>query len=178
MARRRVEPDAPAIQSWAGADEALRRIRELDAEIAAGEAAKAAELTAALARHDAQIVPRIEQRDALGKALEEFTRFHRADLGDAQSKPLNHGTVGFRIGQRALATLAKWTWAKVLDVLIERKADDYIAIKKSVDREAILGAKLSAEAMRDMGLKVVREERFYYATRDAEAVNPDAQAAS
>ena len=172
-ARRNVTGAPPAIQSWAGADEALGFIRELDASIGKREAEKEESLKALQDRYDAQITPLIERRDALAKALEEFTTFNRGDL-DGQSRKLNHGVVGFRLGQRALAKLAKWTWAKVLEKIEAMGLSHFVRVKKEVDREAILRSDMDARALKTLGVEIVQEERFYYETAADETVAPKA----
>lgn len=177
--RRRVEPDAPAIQSWTGADEALAQIRKLDARIGEEETEKQKNIAEMERRHDRVLVPLVEQRDALGKALEEFTSFHRQDLGDSQSKRMNNGVLGFRRGQRALKTLSKWTLKKMLAKLEELGLTRFIKVKKSVDKAEILKAQAAGELddqqLKQLGGKIEQKERFYYETPEQETVNPEAK---
>lgn len=177
MVRRNVTGAPAALQSWAGVDTALGTIRALEAEIAAGQAAKDAALQALQQEHDAAIVPKIEQRDALAKGLEEFVTLHQGDLGDARSKKLNHGRVGFRLGLPAVKTLKNWTLKKALEALENAKKRGWIAVKKSVDKAAILKAKPEPSELKPFGLEIGQEERFYYETEDTAAVNPESEAA-
>jgi len=172
MARRRIDKTtAPALRSWAGVDDALHRIRELDALIVREEAAKDAHLREVQAKYDAVIIPRIEQRDALGRALEAFVKVHQDDL-EGRSRRLNHGIVGYRKGQRAVRTLKGWTLQKALEALLNAGKRSWIAIKKSVDKEAILKSDPPQAELDKFGLEIKQEERFYYETAEVETVNP------
>jgi len=175
MPRRRIDKTtAPALQSWSGVDKALLRIRELDALIAAQEAAKDTQMRELQAKYDAVIIPRIEQRDALGRALEAFVKVHQDDLV-GRSRRLNHGIVGYRLGQPSVKTLKGWTLGKALEAITNAGKRSWIAIKRAVDKEAILRAKPPAEDLLKFGLEIAQQERFYYDTAEVETVNPAAE---
>jgi phage host-nuclease inhibitor protein Gam len=170
MAQKHVAED-PAIRDWAGADEALAEIRQEEQFVAAREADKAGELQGIQAHYDGVIQPALQRRDALAKALEEFVGFRRGELGPGKSRDLNHGRVGFRLGQPALKTLARWTWAKVLECLIHQRARTYIRVRHEVDREALIRSGLDNEALKGFGVRVAQEERFYYELVERETVS-------
>jgi len=177
LARRNVTNTAPALKSWTGADDALAEIRALDAKIDAKEAAKAEALQALQQTHDRDILPLVEKRDALGKAIEDYVTMHQDDLVDRRSKMLNHGTVGFRLGQPAVKAQKGWTLKKAVEALEIAKKRVWIAVKKSVDKVRILKDKPDADVLKKFGLEIVQEERVYYDTSDTATVNPEAEAA-
>jgi len=164
MARRNVTTGAQTIISWAGVDGALGRIAELDRSITIEEAEKAESLAKMKLDYDRQIGPIVEERDALASAIGDYCEHHREDLGNAKSRKLNRGTVGFRIGQPQLKTLAKWTWARVQESVERLKLKKYLSVKVALDKAAILADrdKLSEGTQRTIGVKIAQEERFYY----------------
>ena len=151
-----------AIRSWAGADGALAEVRELEGEIARLERNKQFEFAQIGEQHDARILPTLQRRDVLAKALEEFATMNRGDLGTAKSKQLNAGTLGFRLGQPSLKTMAKLTWEKVLEILQVNKMKKFIRVKTEVDKQALLASGLDAESLKGFGVRIVQEERFFY----------------
>lgn len=73
------------------------------------------------------------------------------------------GTLGFRTGTPKLSLLSRaFTWEKVLD--LARKSG-WVRTKVEVAKDTILAehsaGTLDAEALRRLGLKVVRDESFY-----------------
>lgn len=173
MAQRRNVPAAPAITAWPQADSALAELRTLAAQSAELEARKDRALAAVKAHWDPKITPLLTQAAALEKALQEFALTHQADL-DARSRKLSNGTVGFRLGNPALATLPKWTWAKVLTVVFPAAALDrltrfaarvtpwgrFVRVEISLDKPALL--KEPPAALKTIGCRIAQEERFYY----------------
>lgn len=105
------------------------------------------------------------------KSLEEKTDLIRAwaeanpsEFNGLKSLAMVNGTVGWRIGQPTLKTLAGWTWDRVLEKLkIHGMGLRYIRTKEEVNKQAILGERevLSPEKMRAMGVRVVQDESFF-----------------
>ena len=87
---------------------------------------------------------------------------NRGDLGTAKSKQLNAGTLGFRLGQPSLKTMAKLTWEKVLEILQVNKMKKFIRVKTEVDKQALLASDLDDESLKGFGVRRVQEERFFY----------------
>lgn len=74
-----------------------------------------------------------------------------------------HGRVGWRIGNPTLKPASGFTWAKVLERLKALGHAVFIRTVDEVDKEAILSARenLLDGDLRQMGVKVVREESFF-----------------
>ena len=177
MARKTLAKDAPpAIESWTGADAALAEVRVLEASIADRETEKARELTALQQRYDDDIVALKVRVGALDHALADFADFHRDELGDAKSRRLNHGTVGFRFDPPSLKTLARWTWKKVLAKVEDLGRGEFFRVKTSLNKEALLRAAgdMSTDELKALGVRVAQDERFYRDTTVPETVNPEA----
>jgi phage host-nuclease inhibitor protein Gam len=79
-----------------------------------------------------------------------------------------HATIGWRIGQPTLKTLAGWTWDRVLEKLkslpnLGRSGTDYVRTKEEVNKQAIIGDRdgIGPDLLRLMGVKVVQDESFF-----------------
>lgn len=85
---------------------------------------------------------------------------------DKKSLQLMHGTIGFRLGKRALLLLSRKKWDDVLTVLKE-SWKDYVRTKEEPDKDKILkdsagpDAVLKPANLSQMGVKVVQEESFF-----------------
>ena len=91
-----------------------------------------------------------------------YAKTHRRDLFAAHRKSGDTALAkyGFRLGQPHLATLAKWTWKKVLARLQELNRFDLISMKPSVNKEAIEKNVPEVE-LSILGLKMKQDESFY-----------------
>lgn len=174
VVKKRVD-GTPAIQGWEGADRALGEIRALEAEVKTLEGRKQEELRRIQEKHDVGIQPKVERIGLLAKGLEEFAEFHRGDLGAQKSRKLNHGLVGFRLGNPALKTLPKFTWDKVLTCLKNsRLGSRFVRVKEEVAKDAIQSANLSESELKDFGCRMVQEERFFYEVKADSTVSTGA----
>jgi phage host-nuclease inhibitor protein Gam len=73
-----------------------------------------------------------------------------------RSIKLAAGTIGFRLGKEHLKPLSKWTWAKVLEALVEKKEKDYLRPSTEVNRERLLedSKKIGKAGLKEFGLRV------------------------
>lgn len=95
--RTRVKSDLlPPIADWAHADEALRRIGDLQAEIELLEAVARSDIEKTKAHLQSLITPLREDIDLWTRALQRFADAHQADFVRARSKKLAHGVIGWR----------------------------------------------------------------------------------
>jgi phage host-nuclease inhibitor protein Gam len=156
---------APAIATWEGADRVLGEIRRIRPMIADLEAEKNAKLADLQAKYDQRIQPLIENVNIRAKSLREFAEFHREDLGSMRSKELNHGRIGFRLGQPTIRPLAKKTWDWVLTLLRTAGRDDLIRTTESVNKEAF-DSITTAEDLKKLGVQRVQEDRFFFEVKD------------
>jgi phage host-nuclease inhibitor protein Gam len=152
-----------------------------DAENVLGELAKVkAEhalhtntLTLAMQDARAQFEPAIEKANAsikaLVMALEMWASQNPNEFGDKKSIDMLHGTVGFRIGQRALKLRARMKWDDVLERLRAFKRGKYVRTTEDVDKKAILSDEAAGELntadMTTIGVRVDQAESFYTDTK-------------
>lgn len=122
-----------------------------------------AEITAVRERYEATI-------NECNKFLEEKTELIRAWAENnpsefkGKSADFVHATIGWRIGQPTLKTLAGWTWDRVLEKLKSLpNLLHYVRTKEEVNKQAIISDRegIGSELLRLMGVKVVQEESFF-----------------
>lgn len=127
-----------------------------------------AERDAAVLEVSRPYAPQVDQLDAEIKAgldiLETWADHHSEEFGKAESTLLSGHRVGWRLGNHAARTLPKWTWEKVLDKLREMPKgwrDRYIRVREEPNKEAFVADRDQAEALAQVGVKIVQERRFY-----------------
>jgi len=107
----------------------------------------------------------------LGTVIEDKTREALAwaeanpgEFGDKKSIEFLSGTVGWRVGNPTLKTLAGWTWDRVREKLCSTPAlrNTYIRVKEEVNKEALLADRdIATESFRALGVRVERSESFF-----------------
>ena len=100
------------------------------------------------------------------EALRVWAEANRSEFGESKTLELLHVRMWFKLGRNQVEFLARWTEAKVLAALRQAKLRDYIRVKESLDRLAILAdarpevGKLDRETMSSFGVKIVQPENF------------------
>jgi hypothetical protein len=110
--------------------------------------------------------------------VETWAHQHPEAFRDRQSLALTHASIGFRISpHRVDRASRKWTWGAIAQKLGEFGWGRYLRQPAlEVNKEALLAdrAELSPAELRQAGLKIVQEERFYIAPhREAEAAGAE-----
>lgn len=109
-----------------------------------------------------QIAEDIEAKTALAR---DWAEANQGEFGKAKSISLTHGIVGWRIGNVTLKTLAGWTWDRVLEKLATSPGwDHYIRTKREVNKESLLAAREELD-LKQVGVRVVQDERFFVETK-------------
>ncbi len=131
---------------WLEADLALRRLGEIDVQVARLEA----ELAEAVTRLKSEAAIKVDSlrqiRKTREKELEAFAKAHREEL-HGKSVHLTHGTLGFRKG-RPTVKLA-WKAGRIIEALKVRKLLGCIRVKESLNKDALL--LLKDEQLADCG---------------------------
>jgi len=109
------------------------------------------------------------------KRLEEWATSNRRTIfGEEQSLEFSYGFLKFRLGQRKLVMLARWTEEKVLKALlafpVTSQWQEYIRREPEIDKRKLLeatkdGGKLPEAKLREIGLRVTRDEKFSIETK-------------
>ena len=108
------------------------------------------------------LTARIESRTEI---LRDWALANPEEFGSKKSIIFTQGVIGFRAGTPKLKTLAGWTFARVLNELIEQKVKAFIRTKQEVDKEVIIAAHSANEIgnsdLKPFGLKVDQDESFF-----------------
>ena len=147
------------IQSWTDVDARGKELCELRTRVEEATAKMNGELDSVKAKWEGVIRPAQEEIVLREKGIEDFCRVHQKEFGASRTRALTWVTVAFRLSSR-LATLPRWTWAKVLEALREAGERRFIRVREEPDKEAIRAAGLSDEEMRKVGLRVIQEDLF------------------
>lgn len=144
------------IETWEQADELVRRIGDLQGDIAKAEAnakKKADAITAQLAEDIKSAHDGIE---LYTESLNAFAATHRKEFGAMQSKKLNFGTIGWR---KSSIIIVKKATAGLIESLFGKRAASFLNVKVTPNKEAL--AKLTDDEL--LGIQAQRKgkEVFY-----------------
>ena len=160
MARKRIE--GTALLNYDDVDSALRKIGELDRDIAMHESAHNAAVDELKADLVAEVSPLQAAKAALERQVKEFAEANRADFADARTRELTFGSIGFR---RSTSVAIK----RVGDTLAALKQfglTKCIRLKEEPDKEAM--KELDTETLASVGAALQVKDAFgYEIKRDA-----------
>jgi phage host-nuclease inhibitor protein Gam len=168
-------PAAPSITSRHELDAVVENIVQLQLNRAEIERHQEQEVASVRQKYRAPLAE-IERYLTLETSwVETWAHQHSETFRDRQSLALTHASIGFRVSpHRVDRASRKWTWGAIAQKLGEygwgRRYLRQPALE--VNKEALLAdrADLSAAELRQAGLKIVQEERFYIAPhREAES---------
>lgn len=154
MARKALS--TPALNSYEQADDALRRIGELDRQIELSTAATDEAIDQVKQGHKAYCEPLLTQKADLERQLKEFAESRRADFASTRTRELMFGEIGFR---RSSAVVIK----KIGDTLTALKGlglMQCVRVKEEIDKEAM--RTLSDETLANVGAALVTKDAFGY----------------
>ena len=154
------------IPDWSAADQLMRELGEIG--IATDRANNDATTQINLVKAKLEdVVNKMQDRQKyIVKSLEEFALGHTKDFGDARSRKLDFGILGWRAS--TAIEIAATTLERIKEYLTSAEQKACIRIKESVDKEAL--AKLTDER-----LQVVKARRK---SKDAFFVEPNLTAAA
>lgn len=160
MARKRIE--GTALLNYDDVDATLRKIGELDRDIALEESATNAAIDTLKQELKDAVEPMLLQKAALERHLKEFAESRRSDFAETRTRELMFGSVGFR---RSTGIVMK----RVGDTLAALKAlglTKCIRTKEEPDREAM--RELDGETLANVGAALQTKDAFgYEIKRDA-----------
>ncbi len=162
------------IKTRAAAGAAVKEISHLAVQLGTATARRDADVLQAQTKHAGRIGKITNESLALSGRVEAWARANRAkEFGEAQSLELPHGTLVFRVGQRALDELSGWTFKKTLKAMLAAPAAwrRWLRVKKEINKAQILidaspnpktgdAGVLTAEKLRGVGVRVVQGESF------------------
>lgn len=160
-------PKFPVPSSRIAADVLLGEIANTTAELKAKRAAMDSALTAVRVEHEPVITELLGKLDGQSGSLETWAwQAQKTEFPeDKRSIDMINGRVYFRLGKPKLATLARFTWDKVLDK-IRALRPEYVRTKEEVDKEKILSDIksdfINAGGLSAVGVKCVQDDSFGY----------------
>lgn len=121
---------------------------------------------------------------AIDRSLKEKTDLLRTwaetnshEFAKRRSISLLHGTIGWRLGTPKLKTIARRTWATVLETLKGTGRTDLVRVKEETNKELILAqaasGSLAPSDLKAIGVQVVQEDAFYVEPKlEPEGIQP------
>ncbi|MPM28220.1 hypothetical protein SDC9_74739 [bioreactor metagenome] len=136
MARKRII-EAPALKSWEDVDAALREIAEAELTLGDIEAEMNRQILGAKKVAEQQSKPHADRISKLEGDLKEFVTAHRDELGNVKTKPLNYGSVGFRLSTSVSLPKSKEKLNEIIRKIKARKLKDCIVVEEKISKEAL-----------------------------------------
>ncbi len=157
-------------------DRELRKLGEVELDLAAAQADMLRELSEAKARHASIIAPLKAKVDALSARLLASCQQARGDLfpPDAQTLKLGFGKIAYRTTSARVAPADGIEDAEVLRRLRARRLRRYYTTRHSIDRAALAkaatGNLLSSEALAALGLAIIPGAESWTVATDSKAI--------
>lgn len=159
-------PVVPIINTVEEADATLAEIASRKRQISLFEISLKEEVDRLKAECSAQCAPLKQDIEVREQALVQFALAKKEELFKGKkSRDLTFGTIGFRLSS-SLKTARKMTWDRVLGILKDRGLTQCIRTKEEVDKEAL--RTMSADALAEVGCKLIQEDTFYYELNETE----------
>lgn len=162
MSQKRIKLSAPTIRTRAEAEQVVGDIRlatiERDRRKLDIEQAKKV-IDDAHAEVIADLTRKIE---LCCEGLRTWAEGNPAEFGARKSLELTHGTIGWRLGNPTLKTLAGRTWDMVLAAARE-VAPRFVRKKEEVDKQSLLAERetVGPDMLRLLGVRVSQDEPFF-----------------
>lgn len=159
MARKRII-EAPALKSWEDVDAALREIAENQIALQDIESEMQRQIIGAkkVAAQDSK--PHADRVSKLERDLKEFVEDHRDELGKAKTKPLNYGSVSFRLSTSVSLPKSKDKLNEIIRKIKARKLKDCIVTEEKISKEGL--KKLGESVVVAVGAKWSQKDVFGY----------------
>ena len=168
------------IADWAEADAVLGHIRKSDTRVAKLLAEREAEKAKIDKRYREPLDEEAELRKAAAAALAVFCRKHRRDFGDAKSRHLDNGVVGWELGKHRVDLLTKAkNWAVAL-VKVVTTLPGFVRTIQEIAKDLMIAAykagDLSDEQLAACDLRITQSEHFFIRPTLAEGRDRNADA--
>ncbi len=113
--------------------------------------------------YEPQLAARSQILTQLTDLARRWGEAHPEEFGGARSIDMGHGVVGWRLAPPALKTVDGWSWDLVKNKLKSLGATAYIRAHEEVNKQSLLADRdrLGPEKLREMGLRVEREDAFF-----------------
>jgi phage host-nuclease inhibitor protein Gam len=169
MAKKRttIRKKAFPVHSYEEADQVLRQVAVLKAQVSSSVAAYNQREQERRAKLTVEITPWQEQIAEMEEGLLRFASDRRDDFDKKKSRDLNHGTIGFRMNPPSIKAIKGVTLEAALKLVKASKhAWRFIRQKEEINRDEILTAlaakEISEAELTPLGLCKDQVEEFYY----------------
>jgi len=156
------------IIGWDQADELVREVGGLLIKIQAAQAKAKKEIDEVKSGLALEVKPLQNSIAQHTASIEAFAVNRKKDFKAKRSKKLNFGTLGWR---KSVSIKVKKTTLSLIKKVFMKKADAYIRIKESVDKEAL--AKLTDEQLAKVTARRVVMDDFFVEPFIPEAIDYD-----
>jgi len=173
MAKRIKGKDTPLVMPIANWDEAadmVKRIGQLQMKINACESKALDDINEAKAALANASKPLLEKIKLNSQSLEAFAVNHRSDIGKAQSKDLDYGTIGWR---KSTKMSVKKNTIELLKKIFGRGYKKYVTIKEVENKDAL--KRLTDGQLASVGARRKTKEAFYVEPDLPEAIDYEDQ---
>ncbi|MGD0077063.1 MAG: host-nuclease inhibitor Gam family protein [Sedimentisphaerales bacterium] len=123
------------VKDWQHADQLIKEIGEIEQTIKAAEQQATADINVVKSDLEGRVEQLQGRSHLLVKSLEEFALAHTKDFGEARSRKLDFGILGWRLST-AIET-AGTTLERIKQFFTPAKQKACIRVKESVDKEAL-----------------------------------------
>jgi phage host-nuclease inhibitor protein Gam len=174
---KRIRLTRPVVATRAAAETMLGEIAAASARHAGLVAELEAELTQARQSYEGEIDALARDIELKTGLLQQWAESSPEEFQEGKkSVDMLHGRVGFRTGTPKFKTLAGWTFERVKDACkTDGLGENYVRIKESLDKEALLGAfasgALTDAQLRAVGCRVVQDESFFVEPKSEEVAS-------
>ena len=104
--------------------------------------------------------PHADRISKLERDIKEFVEDHRDELGKAKTKPLNYGSVGFRLSTSVSLPKSKDKLNEIIRKIKARKLKDCIVTEEKISKEGL--KKLGESVVVAVGAKWSQKDIFGY----------------
>jgi len=161
MPRQRIKPQnsTPVIRTWQQADEAVRKVGDLQCRIKSIDAVYKSNLDIIKAEHAGQVAEIRETMDRLVRGLKEFALANEGDgeFKNKRSCKLNFGTIGWRKSTKI--SISKKTLELIKSICKKSEIIRLVRTKETVDKTAL--AKLTDEELARVRARRKVTDEFY-----------------
>jgi phage host-nuclease inhibitor protein Gam len=146
----------PAYKSWEDVENALKLIAELDQRVVEANNVMNKRIDRIKEETLRDISPLIKQRLQLEEAVEEFTKYRKADFIDKKTRTFTFGEVGFRKTTNIVTRNVK----AIIEALKQNKMQDCIDTKESINKDKL--ADYDDKALETVGAKRKTKDNYFY----------------
>lgn len=160
MARKRMEGNSTALQSYNDVDQALKTIAEINRELALIEAAQNEKIDAIKGQAKLDALPLNERKAAQELLIKEFCEANRGDFVKVKTRLSTFGAVGFRLSSKVVIK-------RIADTLAALKAlglYNCIRIKEEPNKDEM--QKLNDTQLAEVGASLKTDNTFWYEVKE------------